>query len=181
MHATKSPLYATLLVLAIAATMIVSTAVSARADTALVRDRADDVRHAMNIRWVRIENGPSLVVTLQHRAIRERDGAWAGVYIDVVARGRGPEYYLAGGAGTDYQYFLMNGWRVSNKIQGCRYRQSFNYRLDRSRFVISRACLNGASFEAGRVRVAAIAGIKNGRRDWAPTYRGSSPWIGVTR
>lgn len=176
----RSPLPVTLLLLTIA-TMLISTATPVSADTAVVRDRGGDVRHGMDIRWVRVENGPSLVITVQHRAIRERDGAWAGIYIDVAARGRGPEYYLAGGAGTDYQYFLMDGWRISNRIYGCRYRQSFNYRLDRSRFVVSRACLNGANFQAGRVRVAAIAGTKKGRRDWAPAYRGFSPWIGVTR
>lgn len=155
-------------------------ATPAHAETRTVPDRVGDVRHGMDIRGMRIHNGPRrLVVVLRHREISERAGAWAGIYIDVTPRTPGPDYLLSGGAGTHWDLLWTSGWRAGG-ILGCsqRYRMSFNYRLDRTRFVLPRTCLNGASFRATKVRVAARAGTGRAPRDdWAPARHLLSRWV----
>lgn len=167
-----------LLVLVAALAAVLLSAVPAHAAWLTIPDRQGDVRHGMDIRSVKIRNRPGrLVVIVQHRQIRERDGAWSAIYIDV-DRSPGPTYLMSGGAGTHWDMFWMNGWKVySRALCPRRFRQSFNYRADTSRFVIPRLCLSGASFRASKVRVAAKAGTRGTRPDWAPGRFRLSRWV----
>lgn len=166
-------------VCATALAVVLLTAVPAQAEWATIPDRRGDVAHGMDIRNVKVQNRPGrLVVTVQHRAIRQRDGAWSAIYIDVDPRQPGPTYLMSGGAGTHWDFFWTSTWKVRGLL-GCakRYRQSFNYRADTSRFVIPRVCLGGATFRASKVRVAAKAGTRAPRVDWAPGRFKLSRWV----
>ena len=163
--------------LALAFAIVTLSISPAQADNRTFGDPRGDVLHGMDITRVTVHNARPLVVTLQHHNVSERAGAWSGVYIDVDSS-PGPTYYIAGSVGGDYQLFwTTRRWRIGGTIGGCNYRQTYSTRTDTTRFTLARACLNGASFRATRVRVSAVAGVSGGRVDWVPAYHRLSAWV----
>ncbi len=174
----RRPLVAGLVVLA-ASTCLLSVTPAQAAERTFV-DRTGDVGHRMDVRRVHVANNHRLVVTVKHRAVTQRSGAWSGLYIDVTPRRRAsPDYYLAGSVGGGYQLYWMDGWRIGGTL-GCpggTYRYGYSTMADTTRFSLARSCLDGASTRATRVRVAVTAGVRDRPIDWAPAHHRYSRWV----
>ena len=180
MYRTMKRLVATVCVAV--AVLTSSAAAPAQADQASFADRAGDVGHPMDILRVTastVSSGHQLVVTVRHRAVTARNGAWSGLYIDVTPGSASPDYYLGAVVGGVYQLYRTDGWKVGARV-GCSagdYRFGFNTRADTTRFSLSRRCLDGTAVRPTRARVAAFAGVTGGRQDWAPGYHRYSRWL----
>lgn len=156
-------------------------ATAAQAATSAVTDARGDVGHPLDIQSVTVRNGNTLSITIHHRSLAagERISGWSGAYIDVDSRVAGPDYYIAGGLGTDYELYWTNGWKRGGLIGGCYYHEGLNYAHNSTVFTLGRRCLNGASFRATKVRVSAVAGAPRRTSDWAPGWHRFSPWVAL--
>ena len=108
---------------------------SAAPRTAVVQAAGRDVTVELALDEASRERG------LMHRTRLDPDAGMLFVFPDV-----------------DERFFWMKNWRDIGGRIGCDYRASYSFRTDTTRFSLARGCLNGASFRATRVRVAAIAG-----------------------
>jgi hypothetical protein len=152
-------------------------ATPASADTRYFSDPRGDTSSSIDLLSVRVDNSTAdprkVVVVVRQVDVRAGDGI--EIFVDTRPADHGPEYSISGVAGSEYLMRHREHW----KGQGppvpldCGYRLRVNEQFDRTRAVMSRACLG----RPGDIRVAVRVnrGFPATSQDWAKARR---TWLG---
>ncbi|HEY0903385.1 MAG TPA: hypothetical protein VGE14_05805 [Marmoricola sp.] len=169
--------------LAASAALTLGSASPATADSIGVKD-ADDVRHGVDLRSVRVVNSDRNVrIVLTHTNLRRdpRSGAGGAVYIDTDPADRGPELVFAGGyfEGTDYQLLHTEGFGVKKwgKVVDGFHILRLDYDREQTRMRMSRKAVGNVDDVRVAVRVAGDRRDGTSVVDWLGEPRSYTPWV----
>lgn len=170
----------TTLVAVAGAALAASMASPATADSAVIGDKAGDLKGGFDIRSVTVDNnGGWITASSKHRNLKygpKAPGGGISLFIDTIPKRKGPEFRFGGPVGFDGDYALvkMRNWKAVGDPLNCQLRYGVNYKRDVVNYGVTRRCLDRAfDHRVGAIRVAikAAQSTKHGQPkvDWLPS------------